>query len=143
MSILTCRSRDGYGQDYFTLRSTYLEGRPPKSVNMYWRRFAVSSIPVDDPKAFEKWLSKVWLEKEALLEQFAANGRFPTDDEAQEEKVNGEAGARLRQGASFVETEIRLQTPLELMQIFVILGAFAMVANVLAKFWTMFVYGKS
>ncbi|KAF8533795.1 hypothetical protein BDD12DRAFT_863490, partial [Trichophaea hybrida] len=33
---------------YFTLYSTFFQGRPPKSVNMHWRRFAVKDIPLTD-----------------------------------------------------------------------------------------------
>ena len=45
---------------------------------MHWRRFAVSSIPLDSLEAFDEWLQKRWLEKEELLEQHALTGRFPS-----------------------------------------------------------------
>ena len=118
---LTIYSKEGYAPDYFTLRSTYLQGRPPKSVNMHWRRFATSSIPTKDPKAFETWVLDRWKEKDALLEQFYNTGRFPSD-----ETKDG-----------YIETEVRLQSWLEVGQIFVVLGALALVANVLAKLWEM------
>ena len=110
---------------------------------MYWRRFAASTIPVDDPKAFEKWLSKVWLEKEALLEYFSVNDRFPADEGSHLEKTDDESGTRVQKGAGFIETEIRLGYTLELAQIFVIMAAYALVANVLAKFWALFMYGRT
>jgi Acyltransferase C-terminus len=45
---------------------------------MHWRRFAVSSIPVSDPKAFDAWLHERWVEKDALLEYWQHHGHFPT-----------------------------------------------------------------
>lgn len=69
-----------YGQDIYTLRSTFFQGRVPPSVNLYWRRFAVSSIPVSNAAAFEQWIRDRWIEKDRLLEQFSQTGRFPADD---------------------------------------------------------------
>ena len=69
-----------FGQDIFTLRSTFFEGRPPKSVNMHWRRFHVSSIPIQNTKAFEVWLRNRWREKDYMLEYFNRNNRFPAED---------------------------------------------------------------
>lgn len=84
-------SRGEFGQDYFTLNSTYFEGRPPKSVNMHWRRFAVSSIPVSDTTKFEAWLAERWREKDDLLEYYMENARFPEDED--ESQGNGNAHA--------------------------------------------------
>lgn len=79
--MLTGIHRPGeYGQDIYTLRSTYFQGRVPPSVNMYWRRFEVSSIPVSSPSEFEIWVRERWLEKDRLLEQFNTTGRFPADE---------------------------------------------------------------
>lgn len=136
--------RDGYGQDYFTLRSTYFQGRPPKSVNMYWRRFAVSSIPIDDPQQFELWLRQRWLEKEQLLEQYVHDGRFPADDGHDSEgepAVGRNGGSKVIQGAGFIETEVKLARWYEIGQIFVFMLLFALVANILAKTWNLAVHG--
>lgn len=137
---LISRRKGGFGQDYFTLRSTYLQGRPPKSVNMYWRRFAVSSIPVSDPKEFEAWLMKVWREKDELLQYFADHGRFPPSDGAEPGfdpaifgKKISKADAAYRSG--YIETEVKLAHWIEIGQIFVILAALALVANVVVKLW--------
>ena len=135
--------RGGYGQDIFTLRSTYLQGRPPKSVNMYWRRFAVSSIPVDDPKAFELWLKQVWLEKEDLLEYYAQNGRFPADDGlSPPRESDGSMEVKGVRGAGFIETEVRMKHWYEIGQIFVAMAAFGLVANILAKVWNIALHGR-
>ena len=103
---------------------------------MYWRRFAVSSIPVDDPQAFELWLKNVWLEKENLLEYFSKNGRFPADDGR-----DPEGGSSASKGAGFIETEVRLTHWWEIGQIFVIMAAFALCADILAKMWSFVAHG--
>lgn len=136
--------RGGYGQDYFTLRSTFFQGRPPKSVNMYWRRFAMSSIPIDDRAQFDKWLLHRWLEKEALLEGYARNGRFPADDGHDSEgepAMNGSKGSKVSQGAGFIETTVRLAHWYEVGNIFSILACFALLANIGAKLWNVAVHG--
>jgi hypothetical protein len=69
-----------FGQDIFTLRSTFFEGRPPKSVNMHWRRFRIDTIPIHNTKAFEVWLRNRWREKDYMLEYFNRNNRFPAED---------------------------------------------------------------
>jgi 1-acyl-sn-glycerol-3-phosphate acyltransferase len=69
-----------FGQDIFTLRSTFFEGRPPKSVNMHWRRFHIDDIPIQNTKAFEVWLRNRWREKDYMLEYFNRNNRFPAED---------------------------------------------------------------
>ncbi|KAF2739563.1 acyltransferase-domain-containing protein [Polyplosphaeria fusca] len=69
-----------FGQDIFTLRSSFFEGRPPKSVNMHWRRFRIDDIPYNNSKAFEVWLRNRWREKDYMLEYFNRNNRFPAED---------------------------------------------------------------
>ena len=66
-----------YGQDVYTLRSTYIDGHPPP-IHMHWRRFAVSSIPLATPEQFDAWLQQQWLEKDNILEHHAKTGRFPS-----------------------------------------------------------------
>lgn len=69
-----------FGQDIFTLRSSFFEGRPPKSVNMHWRRFHIDSIPIHNTKAFEVWLRNRWREKDYMLEYFNRHTRFPAEE---------------------------------------------------------------
>lgn len=71
-----------YGQDVFTLKSSLFEGRPPKSVNMYWRRFKTSDIPFDNDEQFNRWLVNRWREKDYLLEYYYKFGNFPSQDPA-------------------------------------------------------------
>jgi len=137
-------SRGAYGQDLFTLRSTLFQGRPPKSVNMYWRRFAVSTLPIDDPKKFEAWLMKQWQIKDNLLEQYVQNGRFPADEGHHSEKelaINGNTGTKVPKGAGFIETEVKLAQWYEIGQIFVVLAALGLVFNIGAKLWNLVIYG--
>lgn len=69
-----------FGQDIFTLRSSFFEGRPPKSVNMHWRRYHISTIPIHNTKAFEVWLRNRWREKDYMLEYFQRHTRFPAEE---------------------------------------------------------------
>ncbi|KAI9862972.1 MAG: hypothetical protein M1813_004145 [Trichoglossum hirsutum] len=137
--------RGKYGQDIFTLPSTYFQGRPPKSVNMYWRRFAVSTIPIDDQKAFEQWVLDRWIEKDILLEQYLQNGRFPADDkggiEDGELLTNGSGGKKEPRGAGYIETEVRPAHWYEIGQVFIVLSALGLVVNVLVKSWRLLFYG--
>jgi 1-acyl-sn-glycerol-3-phosphate acyltransferase len=102
--------RGQYAQDIFTLKASYLEGRPPKSVSMYWRRFKISSIPIDDPKAFDLWLRAHWTAKDKLLEGFVRTGRFPAET-----------------GSGFIETEVKAVRWYEFMQIFAPVGLVGLV----------------
>jgi hypothetical protein len=106
---------------------------------MYWRRFAVSEIPLDEPKAFEAWLDQRWREKDELLEQYMNTGRFPADDV---HASDGEPDGKAVIGAGYIDTEVRLAHWYEVGQIFVVLAAFALLANILAKMWNLVVHGS-
>ncbi|RMZ86043.1 hypothetical protein DV737_g309, partial [Chaetothyriales sp. CBS 132003] len=121
-----------YAPEYFTLRSIYFQGRPPKSVNLYWRRFKTSEIPYQDQAAFDKWILDRWREKDDMLEQYYTTGRFPSDG-----VTDAKTGAR----DGFIETEVQPRSLLEVGQIFVVLASLALVANVVAKLWAMFALG--
>ncbi|ORY71389.1 acyltransferase-domain-containing protein [Pseudomassariella vexata] len=104
--------RGGYGEEYFTLSSTYFHGRPPKSVNFYWRRFALADMPLHDQEEFDKWLRDRWYEKDALMEQYVSTGRFPAN------------GAGIE---GHIETEVRTQYWWEFLKIFIMLGSFVLI----------------
>ncbi|KAI5303290.1 emp24p/erv25p- protein [Ascosphaera pollenicola] len=76
-----------YPDKFFTLRSTFLRGCPPASVNFYWRRFAIDELPLDDQEEFGRWLLQRWSEKNDLLEQFYNEGQFPPCDWEEEEEL--------------------------------------------------------
>jgi 1-acyl-sn-glycerol-3-phosphate acyltransferase len=106
-----------YGQDIFTLQSSLFEGRPPKSVNMHFRRFKVSTIPIDNDKAFEVWLRNRWREKDYLLEHFYRFQTFPKDElwMVKQTKLKGRFTS---QPARFIETQIKSNNSEEFLSIF-------------------------
>lgn len=126
-----------YGQDYFTLYSTYMEGRPPKSINMYWRRFRVKDIPIHDATEFEKWLLARWYEKDEMIKYYIANGCFRGDEvpakiepkEYSEEERNG-LRQRTKQALNRVngkkaqwpvQTEVKISGWLDVLQTYTLL----------------------
>jgi Acyltransferase C-terminus len=117
-------SKGIYPDRYFTLRSTYGQGRPPKSVNMYWRRWAIADIPLDDQKAFEEWLLKRWREKDALLDQFFETGRFPTSLGSSIDTNDIPAKQKAEAARGYIETEIILARWIEIAEIFAVLLLF-------------------
>lgn len=108
-----------YGQDIFTLRSSFFEGRPPKSVNMHWRRFKISDIPLESDEAFAMWLRNRWTEKDYLLEHFYRHGTYPEGDPVQamkreaalkkfaKENANGASITSKPKSAKFISTEVK------------------------------------
>ncbi|KAF7563582.1 hypothetical protein G7046_g539 [Stylonectria norvegica] len=99
--------RGKYGEDFFGLQSTYFQGRPPKSVNFYWRRFPIAEIPLEEQEKFDLWLRDQWYKKDALMEEYITTGRFPAM-----------AGGKV----DFIETSCRTRRPWEILQIFSIVA---------------------
>lgn len=129
--------RGKFGQDYYSLRSMYLQGRPPPSVNMYWRRFAVKDIPLDDHEKFDLWLRERWYEKDVFIEQYLTTGRFPGIVLA----TNGATNGVVKE--EFIETEVKLAHWWEVGNIFIVLATIGLIFNILARIWTAVVYGKA
>ncbi|KAL8715566.1 MAG: hypothetical protein Q9220_000902 [cf. Caloplaca sp. 1 TL-2023] len=111
-----------YASEIFTLQAAYFGGQPPKSVNMYWRRFDIWSIPVDNDRAFDNWLRARWIEKDQLLENYQKTGRFPADT-----GVDELPDGRKRHGAGYIETEIKPNKWYEYLQIFLPVGLLGMI----------------
>jgi len=122
-----------YGQDIFTLRSSLFEGRPPKSVNMYWRRWRIADIPIDNEEKFAMWLRNRWTEKDYLLEHFARHKTFPEGDPVKamkmedqvrkfaKEQAKGNPTANIKpvtKSAKFISTTIQAGGIEEFMGIF-------------------------
>jgi hypothetical protein len=126
--------RGKFGQDYYTLRSMYLRGQPPPSVNMYWRRFAVKNIPLDNSEEFDLWLREKWYEKDAIMEEYMTTGRFPASAEAIDGAGEDKGG--------YIETEVKLAHWWEVANIFGVLVAIALGFNLLSRAWTWAVYGR-
>lgn len=105
---------------------------------MYWRRFAMASIPLEDPEKFDTWVRERWFEKEQLLEQYVQNGSFPAHEGHNYEidaEENGGAGSKVVHGAGFIETEVRLAHWYEVGHIFLVLAAWALIASIIVKVW--------
>jgi len=85
----------GYGQDYYTLRSIFLNGIPPPVINIHVKMFDVATdIPIGDiqesslayskrskhpvevniseeeKEVFDGWLRELWQEKDGLMSTF-------------------------------------------------------------------------
>lgn len=103
---------------------------------MHWRRFAVKDIPLDDHDTFDLWIRERWHEKDVLLNEFLATGRFPATPHA----VKGHVDSITKEG--HIETEVKLAHWWEVGNIFVVLALFALVAHLAAKVWTSVLYGS-
>ena len=117
--------RGQYAQDVFSLKASYLEGKPPEAVHIYWRRFPISSIPLQDHDLFGKWLAARWREKDYLLEMWHRKGQFPADTGA-EKLANGV----IRRGCGHIESQVRPSQWYEFLQIFAPMGVLALVLSV-------------
>ena len=101
---------------------------------MYWRRFAVSEIPINDPQAFDEWLLERWREKDRLLEGYLQTGRFPAND-GEGEAPNGALFSKTARDEGYIETEIRAKTPFEFLQIYVPMAALYLIIRLIGQFW--------
>ena len=104
---------------------------------MYWRRFPVSSIPVDDSKEFEEWVLQRWREKDDLLEYYSQHGRFPPSPTNLSEAAGASKETTGRKDLGHLVTEVKLAQWFEVGQIFVVIAAIGLVLNVLSKFWRL------
>ncbi|KAH7309514.1 acyltransferase-domain-containing protein [Stachybotrys elegans] len=111
--------RGKYGEDFFTLHKTFVNGRGPKSINFYWRRFRVADLPLDDQEKFDVWLREQWYIKDALMDDYLTTGRFPP----MEGKLD------------YVETIVRTRQPWEILQVFTVVGICSLIWHNLTKAW--------
>ena len=114
--------RGEYAQDIYTLQAQYGQNKPPKCLHMHWRRFHISTVPLEDPIAFELWLRARWIEKDYLIEHFYKNGRFPMDT-----GVTKTAKGVRRRGAGLIQTTIRAQKWHDYLQTFAPIGLLGLV----------------
>ncbi|CAH0038032.1 unnamed protein product [Clonostachys rhizophaga] len=112
--------RGKFGEELFGLKSTYFEGKPPKSVNFHWRRFKIADIPLDDPEKFNLWLREEWYKKDALMEEYMTNGRFPPM-----------AGSEV----DYIETLVKTRKPWEILEVFTVVGLVGLLWNNVRKVW--------
>ena len=85
-------TEDQYGEDVFTLKRFFLLGIGPSNIHYHLKGWNIADIPlgeetidIDDAKPedlqkFEEWLIKIWCEKDALMDEFYKNGKFPTQE---------------------------------------------------------------
>ena len=126
--ILTYQpSRGKFGEDYFTLSSTYFQGHAPKSVNFHWRRFRVADIPLETPEVFDQWMRDRWYEKDAIMEQYISTGRLPATP--QSKSVDQ---------PEYIETEVRTKYPWEMLQVFSVVGTCWFLCRIGSRFLTRF-----
>ncbi|KAL4974319.1 acyltransferase-domain-containing protein [Aspergillus desertorum] len=122
--------KGSYADKYFTLRSTYVQGRPPTSVNMYWRRFAVADIPLDDQQEFDAWLRARWTEKDELLDEYFETGRFPSALAGSIEVGYDNAPQLNAAQSGYAEAHVRLGHWTEIGRIFRVMFGFALLCRV-------------
>ncbi|KIW77082.1 hypothetical protein Z517_09528 [Fonsecaea pedrosoi CBS 271.37] len=127
--------RGQYAQDIFTLKAGYLEGRPPKSVSMHWRRFAIKEIPLHNDRAFELWLRARWREKDVMIEEYYQTGKLPADYGATKYK-----SGKILRGCGHMDVPIRASHWYEFLQIFAPMGILAMILYIFygdlpKRFW--------
>ena len=81
-----------------------------------------------------------WSEKEALLEYYSQNGRFPADEESDSDIQAASADdtdTKPARGAGFIETEVKLASWYEIGKIFVVLASFALVIHNILSTWRL------
>lgn len=66
-----------YPEDTFGLKSLFFDGKAPPLVHCHVRYHPIDSVPYEDPDKFSKWLYQIYSDKEAMMEHFYREGRFP------------------------------------------------------------------
>lgn len=92
----------GYGQDYYTLRSIFMQGIPPPEIRIHLRLLDVKDqvpigdlssakaaatennkkgvveveIPSSERDEFDSWLRRLWVEKDESMGRFHETGSF-------------------------------------------------------------------
>jgi lysocardiolipin and lysophospholipid acyltransferase len=102
---------------------------------MYWRRFALADMPLDDSDKFQAWMLERWREKDALLEEYVSTGRFPASEDLEIFTKDSIGSIVKTQKNGFVETEVKPAHWWEILQIFMVLASFALASHVLSRTW--------
>lgn len=98
---------------------------------MYWRRFAISDIPLDDAETFDLWIRQRWIEKDEFLEEYMSTGRFPASHELESKAKDSEGSSVAIRG--FIETEMKPAHWYEIFKVFAVLTGFGVIVNLLAR----------
>jgi hypothetical protein len=103
---------------------------------MYWRRFALSSMPLHNKEEFDLWLRARWVEKDELMEHYLVHDRFPGT------KSVKSGGGETNEEGEFIEAYVQLTHWYEVFNIFVVLAAAGLVGNLMASAWNVMFNGK-
>ena len=95
---------------------------------MYWRRFAVRDIPLDNQEKFDLWLRERWCEKDGFMEEYMRTGRFPASKEATSETKADHNG--------YIETEVKLAHWWDMGSLVFVWGGLALAIYMLRKVWS-------
>lgn len=71
-----CRT-DEFPEDTFGLKSLYVYGQAPPLIHIHVKYHAVSAIPYKETGDFSRWLYGQFQEKDALMDTFYKEGKFP------------------------------------------------------------------
>jgi hypothetical protein len=120
---------DGYGNEIYGLRTVYIQGRPPQSVNMHWRRYKTSEIPIGSKAELNDWLEARWREKETLLENFYATGKFSPADKSAVQIEDGPTEDEFK--TPYITTEVHPVSSAEYLSIFAPVAVAAVAGRIL------------
>lgn len=81
-------SADSYSANEFSLKKMFLNAKYPKLVDIHIRAFKINDIPMDDEEKFEKWLFKIWEEKDELLDEYYKTKSFNLDPNVSETVID-------------------------------------------------------
>ncbi|CAN3483553.1 2-acyl-1-lysophosphatidylinositol acyltransferase [Diutina catenulata] len=117
------------GEDKFSLKRFYIRGYGPPRINYYVDAWKISDIPLgretedvddadpEDLKAFDKWLSGVWYEKDKRMKKFYEEGGFVPKD-----------------GEKSVEAPFGLYSVIEIVQPFLVMLTTVLLLRIVLKF---------
>jgi len=132
---------EGYfAHDLYNMTSVFYLGRPPKSVNIHWRRFKIADIPVEDVDGMQKWILDRWMEKDELLDVFSKTKKFPYDPSAfAVDEVDNQSSDK---GRGFIESKIRMRSTMELAQVYIPILTVVLIINILYKLYNFVMTGR-
>lgn len=68
--------KEEYGELVYRIKNFFIEGKPPKLVDIHFRAFKINEIPLENQDVFSDWLFKVWYEKDRMLDRYYETGTF-------------------------------------------------------------------
>ncbi|KAI8379485.1 uncharacterized protein BYT42DRAFT_593563 [Radiomyces spectabilis] len=74
-------------EEVLTLGKIFGQGKGPKDIHVYVRRYAVETVPKES-EAFSQWIYERWKEKDDMMTHFYEHGRFPNFNQATQRERN-------------------------------------------------------